>query len=71
MNYSSAIIFGFSKPVIDKNEKLKFFNELGMKVDSDEYPNAKPPDENELENVKVISIEIEEFSLKSRIGYRF
>lgn len=71
MNYSSAIVFGFSKPVTDKNEKLKFFNELGMKVDPDEYSNAKPPDETELEKVKVISIEIEEFSLKSRIGYRF
>lgn len=71
MDYASAVIFGKSEEVTDDNEKLKFFIELGKKVSPEIYKNVKLPEKSDLEKVKVISIKIEKFSLKSRIGYNF
>jgi len=71
MNYASAVVFGHSSAVLDKNIKMKILIELGKKVDPEGYKNAIPPGENEMDNVALVRVDIEEFSLKSRIGFKF
>ncbi|MDP8012182.1 MAG: pyridoxamine 5'-phosphate oxidase family protein [Thermoplasmata archaeon] len=70
MDYSSAVVFGKANTVKDDKEKLNFFIELGKKLDPLNYKNVILPEKNDLDQVAVISIDIEEFSLKSRIGFR-
>ncbi|MGC9204653.1 MAG: pyridoxamine 5'-phosphate oxidase family protein, partial [Thermoplasmata archaeon] len=66
MNYKSAIIYGRFENVERPEEKIEFFLGMAKKLNPLGWRDSIRPDKNEIENVCVIKLKIEEFSVKTR-----
>ncbi len=64
IKYRSAVIFGKFEEFVDRPEKLAFFKAMGEKLNPGKIANSILPDEKDLDNVTVLKIKLENFSIK-------
>jgi nitroimidazol reductase NimA-like FMN-containing flavoprotein (pyridoxamine 5'-phosphate oxidase superfamily) len=68
MNYRSAVIFGRSAVVTDRDEKNRALRAIVDHVVSGRTEDARPPNTNELSATLVLRVDIDEASAKVRSG---
>jgi len=68
MNYRSVVIFGRATPITDLDEKRAALDALVEHVVPGRTADARPPTEKELKGTLVLSLSLEECSVKARTG---
>ena len=68
VNYRSAVVLGVARPVDDPEEKLRALEAFTEKLLPGRWPEARSPSPKELKSTAVLSMPLEEFSVKSRSG---
>ncbi|MGC8566082.1 MAG: pyridoxamine 5'-phosphate oxidase family protein [Caldisphaera sp.] len=68
VNYVSVVIFGKSEEVKNNSDKLKAFKNLMDRMVPERWENSILPSDNDLNNVSIIKISIDKFSIKKREG---
>jgi len=68
LNYRSAVIFGRASPVDDADTKLAALRIIVEHVQRGRAAQARPPSDKELAGTLVLSVPLEEWSVKARVG---
>ncbi|MEM0127833.1 MAG: pyridoxamine 5'-phosphate oxidase family protein [Thermoplasmatales archaeon] len=68
INYRSVIIYGRTKEVMDKEEKINMYAEWIDRMLPGRRTNTEMPNEREIQNVSVFKMPMDKFSIKIRNG---
>lgn len=68
MNYRSAVVLGKGRLVDDTDEKMRAFEAIANKMDSNRWDQARKPTDKEQRATLVVAVPIESASAKIRTG---
>ncbi|MGC9294311.1 MAG: pyridoxamine 5'-phosphate oxidase family protein [Thermoplasmata archaeon] len=64
VQYVSAVIFGRGRRIDDNEKKMEIFKNLMSRISPERWEDTELPGKRDLDEVEVVSVNIEEFSIK-------